>query len=625
MSANSSVAPAPRVRFDQVGKRFPGVLALDAVSFDVRPGCVHALVGENGAGKSTLVKILAGAHPQDAGTILLDGEPVAIRDARHAQQLGVAIVYQEFNLAGDLTVSENVSLGRWPRRRWSGLIRYRTLHAQAARIFAELAVDVPVRATVASLSVAQQQMVEIGKALSLDARVLVLDEPSAVLTPRELDALFRLVRDLAARGVSIVYISHRLDEIFELADFVTVLRDGRHISTRPITEVDRNTLITETVGRPLEQEFPRRDCDENRSDVALSVRRLTGGPFRNVSFDIRAGEVFALTGLVGSGRSSVAKAVFGAAPVTAGEVIVGGDRMAEGSRVAPPTRPANSLRRTLQRATGFSPRGVSSVNDATNAQSVLPAVVGDDSTLDPRPADSSVGHAANKQATSGGCGSARAEARGSLAESAPADLPAGRQEPRGSLGDHVRSGRRCFRTPREAMRAGVAMLPEDRKREGLLLERPLRENITLAHREDAAMWGLLLPGRERRLAGELMTRHGVKAASTEVRAATLSGGNQQKAMLARWLARPYRVVILDEPTRGVDVGAKVEIYEKLNRIAESGAAVMMISSELPEVIGMADRIGVMCEGRLVGILDNRNRNVSQEAIMRLAVGITNGE
>ncbi len=537
----SSIAPdarpAPRVRFDRVSKRFPGVLALDAVSFGIAPGCIHALVGENGAGKSTLMKILAGAQPPDDGTILLDGEPAAIRDARHAQQLGVAIVYQEFNLAEDLTVSENVYLGRWPRRRWSGLIRYGELHARTQRLFSGLALDVPVRARVASLSVAQQQMVEIGKALSLDARVLVLDEPSAVLTPHELAALFRLVRDLAARGVSIIYISHRLDEIFVLADVVTVLRDGRHISTRPIGAVTREGLIRETVGRSLEQEFPRRSRaaapvrrrpseprlssreldgprggsprpDHESGDPVLVVNGLSGGPFRDVSFDIRAGEVFALTGLVGSGRSSVAKAIFGAMPVTSGDVAVAPQRTA----------------------------------------------------------------------------------------------------------------RRCFRTPREAMRAGIALLPEDRKREGLLLERPLRENVTLPHREDAASWGLLLPRRERPLAAALMARHGVKAASTEVPAATLSGGNQQKAMLARWLARPYRVVILDEPTRGVDVGAKVEIYEKLNRIADSGAAVLMISSELPEVIGMADRIGVMCEGRLMGVLENGGRNVSQEAIMELAVG-----
>ncbi len=494
----------PRIRFKRVSKTFPGVRALDEVSFDVEPGCVHALVGENGAGKSTLVKILAGAHPIGGGSIELDGVSVRIRGARHAQESGIAIVYQEFNLVPDLSVSENVFLGRWPRSNWARIIRFQELHQRARRLFDKLELDVPVRAAVSTLSVAQQQMVEIGKALSLDARILILDEPSAVLTPHELAALFRLIRMLTTRDVSVIYISHRLDEIFELADHVTVLRDGKHISTRSISEVKRDTLILETVGRPLNQEFPLRE--DRRGGTVLRVERLSArGAFENVSFDVREGEVFALTGLVGSGRSSVAKVVFGALHATSGTLLVG---------------------------------------------------------------DS--------------------------------------QGP--------------FASPRAAKRAGIAMLPEDRKREGLLLERPLRENITLAHREDVAILGFMGVRRERRKASDLMVRHDVRAAGTEVAAATLSGGNQQKAMLARWLQRHYRVLILDEPTRGVDVGAKVEMYEKLNTIASGGAAILMISSELPEVIGMADRIGVMCEGRLMGILDNADRNVPQDAIMRLAVG-----
>jgi len=494
---------APRLRFHRITKRFPGVLALDAVSFGIQPGCVHALVGENGAGKSTLMKTLAGAHAADSGTIELDGEVASIDDARSAQRLGIAIVYQEFNLVEHLTVSENVFLGRWPRSRIGGIIRLRELHDRTARLFDQLSLKVPVRTMVGALSIAEQQMVEIGKALSLDARVLILDEPSAVLTPHELEALFAVVRDLTARGVSVIYISHRIDEVFELADYVTVLRDGRHISTRSIGEVDRDTLIRETVGRPLEQEFPTRSpqCGEVMLDVEhLAVRDI----FEDVSFTVRVGEIFALTGLMGAGRSSVAKAIFGALPVSSGRLRVGD--------VAGP-----------------------------------------------------------------------------------------------------------FRSPREAMQARVAFLPEDRKREGLLLERPLRENLTLAYR-DAATRGWISASRERRIAGDLMFLHGVRAGGTEVRAATLSGGNQQKAMLARWLRRPCRLIILDEPTRGVDVGAKVEMYEKLATIAQQGTAVLMISSELPEVIGMADRIGVMCEGRLAGILDNQQGDVTQEKIMRLAVG-----
>lgn len=488
--------------------------ALDRVSFDVEPGRVHALVGENGAGKSTLAKILAGAELLGGGSIELDGKTETIRGARHAQALGIAMVYQEFNLVPHLSVSENVFLGRWPRSRWSHLIRFEQLHIRTQRLMDELELPVPVRTTVGSLSVAQQQMVEIAKALSLESRILILDEPSAVLTPHELEALFRLVRLLTQRGVSVIYISHRLDEIFELADDVTVLRDGRHVSTKPIADVDRDTLILETVGRSLARrqggllEFPHRE--DRRGKVVLRVEDLSvRNAFRNVSFDVREGEVFALTGLVGSGRTSVAKAIFGALTSTGGRVIVD---------------------------------------------------------------------------------------------------------------DH----RGPFASPRAAMRAGVAMLPEDRKREGLLMERPLRENITLAHREDVSAFGFLGVRRERRLVGDLMVQHDVRAAGTEVEAATLSGGNQQKVMLARWLQRPYRVIILDEPTRGVDIGAKVEIYQKLNRIVGRGTALVMISSELPEVIGMADRIGVMCEGRLMEILDNAGRNTSQDAIMRLAVGEARG-
>lgn len=494
----------PRIRFRNVSKRYPGVQALQSVSFDVQPGRVHALVGENGAGKSTLVKILAGAESADDGWIEFDGQRETIRGARHAQDLGVAIVYQEFNLIPHLSVGENIFLGRWSRVPWTGLIRFTEMNDRAKRLLDVLEVPIPASAHVDTLSVAQQQMVEIAKALSRESRVLVLDEPSAILTPHELAALFQLVRRLTRDGVSVIYISHRLDEIFELAHDVTVLRDGRHLSTKPVAQVDRDSLIVETVGRSLDRAFPvRRD---RRGDVVLRVFNLSAGRrFRDVSFEVRAGEVFALTGLVGAGRSALGKAIFGAVPVTAGALSVGGHR-------------------------------------------------------------------------------------------GP------------------------FRSPRCAMDAGIALIPEDRKREGLLLGRSLRENITLAHRGDAARLGFISGARERHVAGMLMRRFDVRAAGTEVSAGTLSGGNQQKVLLARWLQRPYRVIILDEPTRGVDVGAKAEIYDKLCAIAQSGVAILMISSELPEVIGLGDRIGVMCEGRLRGILDNRERNVSQESIMRLAVG-----
>jgi ribose transport system ATP-binding protein len=480
------------------------VLALDDVSLQVAAGAVHAVVGENGAGKSTLMKILAGAISADAGIVEIDGRAVRITDARSAQRHGIAIVYQDFALVGDLSVSENVFLGRWPHSRRTGCIDFASLHRRAAELLSGLGIPLPVRRRAGDLSVAQQQMVEIAKALSFEARILILDEPSAALTPHELEALFRLVRGLKDRGVSVIYISHRLDEIFDVADTVTVLRDGRHISTRPIEAVQRSRLIAEMVGREMKDEFPSRACP--LGEVVLAVDALgCAGRFANVSFNVRSGEVLALTGLVGSGRTSVGKTIFGAVRATDGKVMIGGQ--------------AHRLR-----------------------------------------------------------------------------------------------------SPREAIAAGIAMLPEDRKLEGLLLERNLRENTTLANRQAVASTGFLRIARERALTRRLMTDLQIKAVSTECIVATLSGGNQQKVLLARWMSRPHRVIIFDEPTRGVDVGAKYEIYTLINRLAADGMAVVMISSELPEVIGMADRIGIMHEGRLVSILDNGTRRVTQEQILRLAAG-----
>lgn len=494
----------PLLQFRNVRKAFPGVLALDGVSLDVRGGTIHALVGENGAGKSTLMKVLSGAHQPDAGTIEIDGRPVRIADARAAQRLGVAIVYQELSVVRDLPVGENIFLGRWPRAQWSRLVDYTTLRRRAGELLGSLGVRLPLNRPAGELSVAQQQIVEIARALSLDARILVLDEPSAVLTPHELAALFRLVRGLRARGVAVVYISHRLEEVFDLADVVTVLRDGRHISTRPVAEVTRPGLIAEMVGRDLTDEFPARHCPIG--DTVLRVDALSAARrFENVTFDVRAGEVFALTGLVGSGRSSVLKAIFGAVRATAGAVTVGGVR-------------------------------------------------------------------------------------------GP------------------------FKNPRQAIAAGVGCLPEDRKREGLLLGRSVRENITLSNLSAHARGGVLRPKRERSAARALVADLRIKTPTTESSVSTLSGGHQQKVLLARWMGRADRVLLFDEPTRGVDVGAKYEIYTLINRLAAEGLAIVMASSELPEVIGMADRIGVMHEGRLAGIRNNRNRDATQAHIMTLAAG-----
>ncbi len=453
--------PPPRLCCNRMRKAFPGVLALDDVSLHVGRGSVHAVVGENGAGKSTLIKILSGAIEADAGGIEIDGYPVSITDARTAQREGIATVYQEFNLVPHLSVSENIFLGRWPRSGMTRFVDFPSLHAQATGLLATLGIRLPVRSQMSTLTIAQQQMVEIAKALSLNARILILDEPSAVLTSHELDALFTLIRDLKAQDVSVIYISHRLDEVFKIADTVTVLRDGKHISTRPVDQTSRDQLIVEMVGRPLKDEFPRRS--HSPGSIALRVEHLRAGDrFTDVSFDVRKGEVFALTGLVGAGRSSVAKTVFGAVRADVGSVTVG---------------------------TQHGP----------------------------------------------------------------------------------------FTSPRKAMAAGIVMLPEDRKQEGLLLERNLRENVSLAHPRASATAGFVRFRRERALSRNLMKDLQIRAVSTESLVETLSGGNQQKVLLARWMSRPHRVVFFDEPTRGIDVGAKYEIYTLINRLAAEGSAVVMIS------------------------------------------------
>lgn len=489
----------PQVRFESIRKHYPGVVALDDVSFSIASGSIHALVGENGAGKSTLIKILGGAVAADGGTIRLNDQLVRIANARHAQSLGIAVVHQEFSLAPDLGAGENVFLGHWPRSRY-GLVSYSELFAQTEALFGVLAVSIPPRARVADLSVAQQQMVEIARALALQARVLVLDEPSAVLTPSELTALFAFLRRLAGRGVSIVYISHRLEEVFELCDQVTVLRDGRHISTRPMTEANRETLIREMVGRAIEEEFPARK--PAFGEPALVVRGLSArGRFESISFEIRAGEILGLTGLVGSGRSSVGLGLYGSIAATRGTVQVG---------------------------------------DASGP----------------------------------------------------------------------------FHGPCYAQRAGIAYVPEDRKRQGLLLQRPIRENISLANLSGISRRGWLRLKKERTDAAQAMENLRIKAANSYASVATLSGGNQQKTLFARWMHKPYRVIILDEPTRGVDVGARVEIYALMNRMASQGAAILLITSELGEAIGMADRVAVMREGRMVAVLDNTDRKLTQQTIMR---------
>jgi len=485
-----------------ISKRYPGVVALDNVDFDVRAGEVHALVGENGAGKSTLMKILAGAETRDAGQILLRGQPVTIDSPQRAMDLGINIIYQEFNLVPHLSAAENIFLGREPASAIPGLIDFRKLYREAQRVIDSLGVPIDVRTEVGQLSVAQQQMVEIAKATSRNSIVIAMDEPSATLTEHELQNLFALIRSLKARGVGIIYISHRLEEIFAIADRVTVLRDGRHVGTRPIGAVDRDELIRMMVGRELAGTSPKKVVA--RGAPVLEVRGLTRrGAFSDVSFTVHAGEVLGIGGLVGAGRTEVARALFGADPIDAGEIRLDG-------------------------------------------QPVL------------------------------------------------------------------------IRSPRDAIRLGLGLVPEDRKTLGLILNMVVRENVTLAHLDLLSMLGFVNRRRERDLAAEYVRSLRIRTPTIEQEVRHLSGGNQQKVVLAKWLCTDSRVMIFDEPTRGIDVGAKQEIYELMNELAARGVAMIMITSELPELLAMSDRILVMHAGRVAGELSREE--ATQERVMHLATG-----
>ncbi len=495
-------AVAPLLELTNIAKRYPGVTALDGVDFSLLPGEVHCLVGENGAGKSTLMKILAGGQRPDAGEIRLNGEALRLRSPQHAQQCGIGMIYQEFNLAPALSVAENIFLGRAPRRAGLPLIDWRALERNAAALLGKVGIRLDPRKPVRECSVAEQQMIEIAKALALDARVLIMDEPSATLTDSEITTLFALIRDLRARGLGVVYISHRLDEIFAIGDRVTVLRDGRRIGTRPIGEVDRDALIHMMVGRELKDEFPK--VVSPRGAELLRVEGLTRrGAFENVSFALHAGEIVGLTGLIGSGRTEVARAIFGADPIDAGRLFL------DGKPIAP-------------------------------------------------------------------------------------------------------------KSPRDAIAAGIGLLTEDRKQQGLVLGMCVRENITLANLRALPGGWRIRRASERRIAEGHVRDLRIKTPGVEQAAVHLSGGNQQKVVLAKWLFTQSRVLIFDEPTRGIDVGAKVSIYELMNSLVANGAAILMISSELPEVLGMCDRVLVMHEGRLAGELSRAE--ATQESVMRLATG-----
>lgn len=487
-----------------MSKSFGAVRALRGVSLRLYAGEAHALAGENGAGKSTLIKALAGVHRPDTGKVLLDGEPVEFQGPADARDAGVAVIYQEPTLFPDLSVAENIFMGRQPRRRL-GRVDRRAIKQATAELFARLGVDLDPDQPARGLSIADQQLVEIAKALSLDARVLIMDEPTAALTGSEVARLFGVVKTLRAQGAAVLFISHRLEEIFELCQRVTTLRDGAWIASEPIDGLTEDDLVRRMVGRDLAELYPKQNIEIG--EVALKVSRLTReGVFTDVSFEVRRGEIVGLAGLVGAGRSEVARAVFGVDRFDGGEVEV--------------------------------------------------------------------------------------------------------------LGSKLKAG-----APSLAMAAGLALVPEDRRAQGLVMDMSIERNIGLTGFAHTTRAGLMSRSAERSRAVDWAVKLQVKYARLADVVGTLSGGNQQKVVLAKWLATAPQVLIVDEPTRGIDVGTKAEVHRLLSALAADGVAVLMISSDLPEILGMADRVLVMHEGRLAAELSRAE--ASEESVMAAATGRTN--
>ena len=491
----------PVLKVTGVSKAFPGVQALSDVQLEVLPGEIHALIGENGAGKSTLMKVLFGVHQPDSGTIEFRGQPVHIGSPHQAQQLGISMVHQELNLIPSLDVARNLYLGREPMR-GGVMVDWSAVYKQAADLLASLRIAISPRTPVKRLSVAQKQLVEIAHALSWKPSLLILDEPTSSLTQGEIAELFRILRELKAQGVSVLYISHRLEELGQIADRATVLRDGRYIATVDVKTTTIPQLIRMMVGRSLEQQFPKEQIEAGNE--VLRVEGLTRhGAFRDVSFNVHRGEIVGMAGLVGAGRSEVAQAIFGADHRDAGRVFVDGHEVK-------------------------------------------------------------------------------------------------------------------IHTPDDAIRAGIGLLPEERKTQGLVLVLPVKNNSTLTILDKLSTLGVVNHGKQQTVAREAVSNLHIRTPGINFRVRNLSGGNQQKVVLSKWLNSNPKVLIFDEPTRGIDVGAKVEVYTLITQLAKAGVGILMISSELPEVLGMSDRVLVMHEGSLVA--DLPRSEATQEVIISYASG-----
>ncbi|MCW8327655.1 ribose ABC transporter ATP-binding protein RbsA [Photobacterium sp. SDRW27] len=493
--------PHPILQLSGIDKAFPGVKALDNACLKIYPGRVMALVGENGAGKSTLMKVLTGIYDKDAGYIHYEGQPVSFDGPRHSQEAGISIIHQELYLVPELTIAENIYLGREKTNIFGG-IKWWEMYNDADALLIRLSVSHDSRMLVGELSIGEQQMVEIAKALSFKSKVIIMDEPTDALTDNETESLFRVINELRDEGCGIIYISHRLKEIFEICDDVTVLRDGKFIGERPVAELDEDTLIEMMVGRRLDEQYPR--IDIQHGDTCLEVKKLTGSGIHDISFSLTRGEILGISGLMGAGRTELMKVIYGALPRTSGDVILNGKTV--------------------------------------NAVS-----------------------------------------------------------------------------PQDALAHGIAYISEDRKGDGLVLGLSVKENMTLCALSHFTQYGLQLNHRDEITTVEDFIRlFNIKTPTRDQIIGNLSGGNQQKVAIAKGLMTKPKVLILDEPTRGVDVGAKKEIYELINQFKADGMSIILVSSEMPEVLGMSDRILVMHEGRISG--EFMAQDAAQEKLMACAVG-----
>ena len=492
------------IRMDRISKSFGGVAALDNVSFCALSGEIHALIGENGAGKSTLMKCLAGAYEKDGGNIYIDQKKEDITNPKQGQECGISVIYQEFALAKDLTVAENIFIDSLSDGK--GLVERKKLKKRAQEVLEKMGFgDIDVNKRVAELTVAYQQIVEICKAISRNAKVMVFDEPTAVLTNREVEKLFDVIYKLRDSGVCVIYISHRLEEIFRICSRITVLKDGKNVDTVKVKDITEKQLVTMMIGRDLSELFPERNAEIG--ETILEARNLVSGKMvKDVSFHIKAGEVVGFAGLVGAGRTETMRAVFGADKLESGEI----------------------------RLTGKPVR---------------------------------------------------------------------------------------IHNPKKAIKHGIGMVPEDRKQQGLLLDMPIKINGTMSSLKDfTSALGILDHPKENKKVEEMIGVLNIKARSYKSKASSLSGGNQQKVALMKWLISNSKVIIFDEPTRGVDVGAKVEIYRVMNTLAEQGAAVIMISSEMPEIIGMSDRVYVMRHGKIAGEVEKQH--LTEQNLINLSMGVS---